>query len=663
MTARFGVPALALTLLLAPALPAQTQPGLLPVHVAAPSAILDGTPFSLTVSVPDGLEGTPYGILAATGEDLASGILEAGENMVAGVVVQRREQLPLTVAGPGFSTQVSPLLLPAWLSLVPPLLAIAFALVFREVVISLFAGIWLGALFLAGLNPLTATLGALDRFVLGTFAGDPDRVAIAMFSLLLGGMVGVMTRSGGTLGIVEALRPLATNQRRGQVMTWLAGLVIFFDDYANTLIVGNTMRPVTDRLRISREKLAYIVDSTAAPMAAIAAISTWVGFEISLIGTSLESAAAQTADPAVEANLLAGAANPFNVFLHSIPYLFYPILALSFVVMVAATRRDFGPMLAAERRAISGGGVLRPGSTPIADPSATVPAPPEGISHRWYNAVVPVAAVVFTAFGGIVYTGLGDLGPGPHAVWDVVGAGDPFRSLLWASFAGCLVAIMMAVVQRILSVKEAIEGWLAGMRAMLLAIVILVLAWGLGGVTEALGTGAYLADLLGDALPLPLLPVLVFLVAAATSFATGTSWGTMAILFPVVIPLAVAMGAGIGFDGGEHYTILLGAISSIMAGSIFGDHCSPISDTTVLSSMASACDHIDHVRTQLPYAVVVAVVAMLVGDIPTAFGMSPFVSLPLGIAILYGVLRVFGRVDEPVPMAAEPLTADAAAGR
>jgi Na+/H+ antiporter NhaC len=532
-------------------------------------------------------------------------------------------------------------------------------------VISLFAGIWLGALLIAGLNPITATLSALDRFVLGALADDSDRVAIAMFSLLLGGMVGVLTRSGGTRGIVEALRPYATSQRRGQLMTWLAGLVIFFDDYANTLIVGNTMRPVTDRLSVSREKLAYIVDSTAAPMAAIAAISTWVGFEISLIGSSLQSAAAQTADPAVQANLLAGAANPFNVFLHSIPYLFYPILALIFVLMVSLTRRDFGPMLQAEIRSTAGGGVLRPGSTPVSDPAATVPEPPAGAAVRWYNAVVPVLAVVATALGGIVYTGLADLGPGPHAVWDVVGAGDPFRSLLWASFAGCVVAILMATSQRILTITESIEAWLGGLRSMLLAIVILVLAWGLGGVTEALGTGNYLADLLGDALPLQLLPALVFLVAAATSFATGTSWGTMAILFPVVIPLATAMGAGIGFDGGDNYSILLGAISSIMAGSIFGDHCSPISDTTVLSSMASSCDHIDHVRTQLPYAVVVAAVGLLVGDIPTAFGMSPMISLPVGVAILYGVLRIFGRrsdgSDDPRGIAAEP--GSLAAGR
>src|SRR5690606_8528406 len=189
--------------------------------------------------------------------------------------------------------------------------------------------------------------------------------------------------------------------------------------------------------------------------------------------------------------------------------------------------------------------------------------------------------------------------------WDVVGAGNSFSALLWASFTGCVVAMVMAVSQRALTLSQAIDAWMGGLRAMLLAIVILVLAWGLGGVTEALGAGTYLAQQLQGSLPLPLLPVLVFLVAAGISFATGTSWGTMAILFPIVVPLAVAMGAGVNFAGGEEYTILLGVISSILAGSIFGDHCSPISDTTVMSSMASSCDHIDHIRTQLPYAMLV----------------------------------------------------------
>ncbi len=658
MTARLKRLALLILVCVAGPVAAAAQEGL-GVDIEAPGTILTGAPFDLVVVAPEGLAGTPYGLRTADGAEVAAGTLVAGANTIEGVVLESSDQLPLALTGPGLSEPISPRALPGWLSLIPPLLAIALALIFREVVVSLFAGIWLGALMLAGFNPITGTMAALDSFVLRALANDADRIAIAVFSLLLGGMVGVMTRSGGTRGIVEALRPFATNQRRGQIMTWFAGVMIFFDDYANTLIVGNTMRPVTDRLKISREKLSYIVDSTAAPIAVIALISTWVGFEISLIGTSLEGAAAQATDPAVRESLLIGAANPFNVFLHSIPYLFYPIFAIAFVLMVAVTQRDFGPMLQAEHRALAGGGVLRPGSTPVADPSATVPEPPEGTENHWYNAVIPIFGVIVAAMAAIVYTGLGNLGEGDFRVWDVVGAADPFRSLLWASFTGCLLAILLATSQRILTIGESIEAWLGGMRAMLLAIVILVLAWGLGEVTEALGTGTYLADLLGASLPMALLPVLVFLIAAATSFATGTSWGTMAILFPVVVPLAVAMGAGVGFAGGDDYTILLGAISSIMAGSIFGDHCSPISDTTVLSSMASAVDHIDHVRTQLPYALVVAAVAIGVGDIPTAFGLSPWVSIPLGLAILYGILRFFGRrsdiLDEmPAPAETSP---------
>ena len=505
---------------------------------------------------------------------------------------------------------------PGWLSLLPPLVAIVLALVFREVVLSLFAGVWFGALLVANWNPVIATMISVDTFVVEGLA-DTDKISIIVFSMLLGGMVGVIGRSGGTLGLVESMRGLATSARRGQMMGWLAGIVIFFDDYANTLIVGNTMRPVTDRLNVSREKLAYIVDSTAAPMAAIAVISTWVGFEISLIGDALRTAAGQTPDPASAAQLLQGAENPFNVFLHSIPYLFYPILALLFVLLVTATGRDFGPMLKAERRARSGGGVSAPGARPAVDVSSGYMSPPEGVPHRWYNAAVPVLTVIVVALIGILYTGA-QAAPDGATFWQVIGGADPFKTLIWASFAGTLVAITMAIAQRILPLAEALEAWLNGMRAMLLAIVILILAWALGGVTEALGTGPYLSGVLQDTLPLGLLPVIVFITAAVISFATGTSWGTMAILFPVTIPLAVAMGAGVDFDGGAHYSILLGVISSIMAGSIFGDHCSPISDTTVMSSMASACDHIDHVRTQLPYALTVGVIGMLIGDIPTA---------------------------------------------
>ena len=538
---------------------------------------------------------------------------------------------------------------PGWLSLLPPLVAIALALGFREVVISLFVGVLLGAIMLAGWNPLAGVAMTIDRFALEAVA-DADNASIMIFTLLLGGMVGVIGRMGGTRGIVEAMRPYATTPRRAQMLTWAAGIAIFFDDYTNTLIVGNTMRPVTDRLDVSREKLSYIVDSTAAPMAAIAVVSTWVGFEISLIADALKAAAGQMQDPAQRAELLAASEQPFTIFLHSIPYLFYPILALLFVAILIWTKRDFGPMHAAEVRARTGGGVSRPGAVLPVDVRHELDDAQDTDHDRWYNAALPVLTVVVVALSGIYVTGrasLAESGATASGLWDVVGAGNAFKGLLWGSLAGVMVAVGLAIGQRILKVPEAMDALVAGMRSMMMALIILTLAWSLGGVTEALGTGPYLSSLIRDSIPIQLLPAIVIVVAAAISFATGTSWGTMAILFPVVVPLAVAMGAGTGFGTGGDYTILLGVISSVMAGSIFGDHCSPISDTTVMSSLASACDHIDHVRTQLPYAITVVVVAMLVGDIPTAFGLHPAISLIAGVAILFAIARLIGRPVEP----------------
>lgn len=532
-----------------------------------------------------------------------------------------------------------------WTSLLPPLLAIVLALVFREVVTALFFGVWLGALFFADLNPIAATLRSIDTFITPALV-DADHAAILVFSFLLGGMVGVISKSGGTRGIVEALRPLATTPRRAQLATYLSGLAIFFDDYANTLIVGNTMRPITDRMKVSREKLAYIVDSTAAPVAAIVFVSTWVGFEISLIGDGLAAAAA--ASPGVIEVAALADANPFTVFLHSIPYLFYPILALLMVGLIVALQRDFGPMLRAEQRASRGEGLYREGAMLMSEAGSEHMEPAPGTPLRWYNAVLPVLAVVAVVLFGLYFEGRATLGR-PGTLWEVFGEANAFNALLWGSLTGCLVAIALAVGQRILSVHDAINGLVGGMRAMLLAGVILILAWSLSEVTEVLGTAQYLSGLLEGNLRPEFLPVLVFVTAASISFATGTSWGTMAILIPIVVPLSVAMGGAAGFDAGTHYSILLGAISSVLAGAIFGDHCSPISDTTVMSSMASACDHVDHVRTQLPYALTVALVGMMVGDIPTAFGMSPAISYALGGAVLFAVLRFYGKKDFDSP--------------
>jgi Na+/H+ antiporter NhaC len=612
------------------------------IEVQGPAVVLRRIPFSVTVRAPRSLDSSRAVLRAADGTLLGElPIPPVGEAVFQNVVVSDGAQLPLAVHVGGAARELAVPLIPGWFSLLPPLLAIALALTFHEVVSSLFVGIWLGCLFLAGYNPFAAVLMTVERFVRPALA-DADHAAIVIFSLLLGGMVGVVSATGGTRAIVQAVTPLATSRRRGQLATWLAGLAIFFDDYANCLIVGNTMRPLTDRLRISREKLAYIVDSTAAPVSVMVFVSTWVGFEISLIGDGLRLAAEQhPGNPTLVAQLTS--ASPFSVFLHTIPYLFYPILAVAMVAILLWTGRDFGPMLAAERRASSGGGLYRAGAQLAADTEGDLMDPPDGAPLRWWNGALPVITVVVTVVAGLLYTGARGLPEDERSLRNILGNADPFNTLLWGSLLGCVAAIALAVGQRILSLSATIRAWLGGMRAMMMALVILVLAWSLGEVTNAVGTAAFLSSALTDRMPIHLLPVTVFVIAAGISFATGTSWGTMAILLPLGIPLAVALGGGADFGGGTHYTILLGVISSVMAGSIFGDHCSPISDTTVLSSMASGCDHVDHVRTQLPYALVVAMIGMSVGDVPTAFGVPPWASLLVGLALVWGLIRVAGR--------------------
>ena len=456
-----------------------------------------------------------------------------------------------------------------------------------------------------------------------------------------------MTRMGGMRAIVEVVAPMATTRVRAQLVTWLAGLAVFFDDYANTLIVGSTMRPLTDRLRISREKLAYIVDSTAAPVATLA-ISTWIGYQLGLIGDGLDLAAAQQAgNPALAAALASTSA--FDVFFQAIPYMFYPILALVAVFVIASTGRDFGPMLTAERRAASGGGLLRPGARPAADISADLHESNSAPQGRWWNGIAPVAVLVVSVIVGLVVTGWREVPaadrdvPFLTLVRTILGESDPFSPLIWGAALASITAIVLATAQRILPLADAMQAWIGGLRAMLMAMVILVLAWSLGEVTTTLEAPAYLASILTDTLPPALLPVLVFVVSALMAFATGTSWTTMAILLPLVVPLSVALVGGFGVEAvGNQQAVVVGAIGSVLAGAIMGDHCSPISDTTILSSTASSCDHLDHVRTQLPYAMMVGVVAIVLGSIPSAFGVPAWVCLVLGAAAVWAVIRFYG---------------------
>ena len=605
----------------------------------APKVILASVPFSVTVQ-----GGPDYSTLVeiqdAGGTLLASGPVGAGEaREFRGISIASSGALPLRVRAGDTVHEISRPFAPGWFSILPPLIAIVLALIFKEVITALLAGIWLGALAIAGYNPLQATWRLIDQYVVPSL-GDTDggHTQIVVFSLLLGGMVGIISRNGGTRGVVKAVAPLARNRRRGKVATALAGLAIFFDDYANTLVVGNTMRPITDRLKVSREKLAYLVDSTAAPVAALVPVSTWVGYEVSLIGGGLGAAAGEATGADVE---FLGGLSPYTVFLETIPYLFYPLLALAFVFLTSAMNRDFGPMARAEARAASGGGILRPGSRPAAEISESFVNSKEGAPERWWNAGIPVLTVVLVVLGGLYTSGRAAVGA-EASLRDVFGAADPFMTLLWGSLSGCLMAALLSITQRVLDVKECVDAWLGGVKAMMIAMVILTLAWSLGAVTKDVGTAAYVSQLLGGNLPLFLLPAVVFITSGAMAFATGTSWTTMAILIPLVIPLTVSLAGGTGFADGSVYGILLATTSSVLAGAIWGDHCSPISDTTVLSSTAAACDHVDHVRTQFPYAVLVGVVGLLLGSVGTALGLPTWVALLLGVAVLALFLRTFG---------------------
>ncbi len=524
--------------------------------------------------------------------------------------------------------------IPGWLSIIPPLLAIAVALIFKRVIPALFLGLWVGAITALSFSFKGAFIGLLDTFqvyVLQEFIHE-DHGPIILFSLMIGGMVGIITKNGGMQGVVNIIVRWASNPQRGQLATGLLGIAIFFDDYANSLVVGNTMRSVTDRLRVSREKLAYIVDSTAAPVACIALVTTWIGYEVGMIGDALE-----------KIDGLDG--SPYGFFLASIPYSFYPILAIFFVFLVAWTGRDFGPMYRAERRARTLGQVSDPASTANDDENAVKEMTPiEGKPQRAVNAILPVLVLVFGVLGGLYATGSGE------SIKDIIASSNSLTALMWASLLGVLVAAALSITQRIMTIEEVVESWFSGLKGMMFAMIILVLAWALSAVTEELHTASYLVSVLGDSLSAGFVPTIVFILAAATAFATGSSWGAMGILMPLVIPLTWAVMVTNGMVEAHDYHILYSSISAILAGSVWGDHCSPISDTTILSSMASGCNHIDHVRTQLPYAMLVGGVAVLFGTLPVGFGFPWWISMGTGMIVLTLFLRFYGKSadDEPV---------------
>ena len=561
----------------------------------------------------------------------------------------------------------------AWV-LVPPIATIILAIALRQVIPALSIGVLIAAFMLVPcLAPQDAFGGgvlaglrlAIETYLVNALA-DTDHIKIIVFTFSIGGMVGIIAANGGTGAVVNAVARWASNRRRGQITTWAAGLVVFFDDYANAMIVGPSMRPICDRLRISRAKLAYIVDSTAAPVSSIALIGTWVGTEVSFIGKGLK----QVTQPA-----FLGDMGAYSAFLSSIPYRFYVILALVMVFLIGLLGRDFGAMRRAERAAP----IPLPDEADLNEPQA------QGRGRAWY-AGVPVLVLVGLTIGLLGATGwvkvhtesvvakaeIAELVEAGQAVpkdleenayipsgfellQKVISKSDSFNSILYGALAAIGVALVISLAMRALTLGKCVDSATESMARMFPTMVVLVLAWTLSATMEDLQLGQVAQGLLQAARFDPTwLPLLIFVSACVVSFATGTSWGTMGILCPATVTIAAGLLADMPAQ--QALPLFYASVGAVLSGAVFGDHCSPISDTTVLSSLASECSLEDHVWTQIPYALTVAVVSMLSGEVLCRQLDQPaWVGLLVGAAALVLIVLLVGRksghTGEPAPEA------------
>lgn len=524
-------------------------------------------------------------------------------------------------------------------TILPPLVAIVLAFITKNVVISLFVGTLSGCFILqiSGNNPFIAIIKSFLDFVqraLNSLA-DPWNAGIILQVMAIGGVISLVSRMGGAKAIAESLAKRAKTPRSAQIITWFLGILVFFDDYANSLIVGPIMKPVTDKMKISRERLSFIIDATAAPVAGIAIISTWIGLEVGLIREGF-TGIGQNVDA-------------FGVFLSTIPYRFYNILILIFVVTTSLLLREFGPMRKAEIRARKGNNNSSEEILMTREMQEEV-AVKEGVKLSIWNAIIPIGALMISALASFYYSGYTAIMAGEDsalqmimttspasfdAIREAFSASDASVALFQSALFASIVAIIMAVGKKIFTISEAIDAWIDGMKGLIITGVILILAWSLSSVIKELGTAAFLVQLLSDSIPMFLLPSIIFLLGAIISFATGTAYGTMGILMPLAIPLSYSISPEMG------YVVM--STSAVLTGAIFGDHCSPISDTTIMSSMGAGCGHIDHVKTQLPYSIFVAVIAVLFGYIPVGLGMPIWVVLPLASVIMIGLIYFIGK--------------------
>ena len=498
-----------------------------------------------------------------------------------------------------------------FLALLPPLVAIVLCFVTKRVLISLFLGVFTGGLIMSTGNPFGGIAYSL-KTVIGSIT-DEWNASLLVFNLLMGAGVALIWRLGGSKALTEWAKTKVKTRTQAGVGAWLLGIIVFFNDYVNAAIVGNVFRDIFDEMKISKEKLSYILDSTAAPVATFF-ISDWIAFQIGMIRSGIEAAGITDVEP-------------FGGYIRSIPLNFYCIFAVLFVGILAVTGKDFGSMLKAEHRTRTTGATYREGASPMMDVAHDLGEAKE-TKPMLSTFFVPIIVLIAVTMFGFWWTGRGE----GRGIIQILENSDPAKALLWGAFYMTLVGVTIALGSKIMNVSEAMNTVVDGMKLMLMACSILVLAWSLGTVTKDMKLADYVITIIGDSVPFTIVPLIIFLFGMFISFSTGTSWGTMTILTPIAIPLAYKI------TGDSMTAVMMAGV--VFSGAIFGDHCSPISDTTVLASIFAGADHIDHVTTQIPYALTCAIVAGVMYLFYGIMGTSPFVLIIIGLVLLVALLYI-----------------------